>query len=93
MDLWIRSQDGETMMKVDRVDYSDGHIVGYQPNDDVEIILATYREKEKAMNILNEIWNLLKPHIEVNDTIDRADLIIKLKIYENMRLCYELPKD
>lgn len=57
MDICIRSQDKETMMAVDRVDYSNGHIVAYRPNDDDEIIVGSY-DKKRSIEIINEIQNI-----------------------------------
>lgn len=57
MNICIRSQDKEFLMAVDRIDYSAGHIVAYQPGDDEEIILGTY-DKKRSIEIIDEIQNI-----------------------------------
>jgi hypothetical protein len=58
MELWIRSQDRECLMKVDRVDYDisrEHRIVvnGFQT------LLGTYKTKERALEVLDEITDFI----------------------------------
>ena len=61
MDLWIRSQDKETLCKVDDIHieeqslYTDTHL---------KICLGTYKTKERALEVLDEIQMLLQPIIK-----------------------------
>lgn len=64
MELWIRSQDKETLCKVDDIHieeqslYTDTHLI---------ICLGTYKTKERALEILDEIQNILNLSLGVNN--------------------------
>lgn len=57
MELWIRSQSKETLMKVTKVHICDGIIFanGYTEFDER---IGVYKTKERAMEILEEIIDL-----------------------------------
>lgn len=62
MELWIRSQDKETLLKVNNI-FIDNE---YQPNGLYRILdngleLGRYETKERALEVLDEIQNILKP--------------------------------
>jgi len=72
MELWIRSQDKEDLIKVDNLglayrgkyNFMDkiGDIDNYcicQFVDDYHVKLGTYKTKERALEVLNEIQNIL----------------------------------
>lgn len=61
MELWIRSQDKEKLMKIDFVYLEEKSIVGYCQSTFTSPILATYKTKERALEVLDEIQNILKP--------------------------------
>jgi len=61
MELWIRSQDKHTLIKVDYL-YSeikefDGGFRIYVMPDEIEI--AKYKSKERALEVLDEIQNYI----------------------------------
>ena len=66
MNLWIRKQDGESLMMVDTIwiakNESDG---GYDirvpavPGSNMKLTVANYKTKEKAMEILDEVQDFL----------------------------------
>lgn len=62
MELWIRSQDKRILQKVDNIfldaNYENKRISTYD-GDNVE--LGTYKTKERAIEILDEIQNILNP--------------------------------
>lgn len=68
MELWIRSQSKETLMKVTKVHICDGVIFanGYTEFDER---IGEYATKERAIEILDEIQKLLKT-AELNDDIN-----------------------
>ena len=55
MSIWVRSQDKKTLVKADKL------IIGYDKNEKVYEIhnvydsLGTYKSKEKAIEVLDEI--------------------------------------
>lgn len=76
MELWIRSQDGECLLKTNRIDcdYSKGgyeiYVGGY------ETLMGIYDTKERALMILDEIQSILQPKVIFHEPkIDYNDLI------------------
>lgn len=65
MNLWVRSQDKRILQKVDNIfldaNYENKRISTYD-GDNIE--LGTYKTKERAIEILDEIQSLLQPTIE-----------------------------
>ena len=58
MELWIRSQDRENLVKVDRLTIDDTNSIFCDYND---FYLGTYETKERALEVLDDIQNILKP--------------------------------
>ena len=70
MELWIRSQDKTKLVKVDNIVYMDSS-EDYEKEvhslwNDCKGILGTYETKERALEVLDEIQNILKPKMIVN---------------------------
>ena len=65
MKLWIRSQDKKTLVKSDYITiiWSPFHysIVGYLNGKIKHKILGSYKTQKRAIEILDEIQNILKP--------------------------------
>lgn len=65
MNLWVRSQDKRILQKVDNIfldaNYENKRISTYD-GDNIE--LGTYKTKERAIEVLNEIQGLLQPIIK-----------------------------
>ena len=59
MELWIKSQSKETLMKVTKVHTCDGVIFanGYTEFDER---IGVYKTKERAIEVLDEIQSLLQ---------------------------------
>jgi hypothetical protein len=98
MNLWIRSQDKERLIKPidfyieETIDYvnksSEFDIYALNlANDDIRI--GTYKSKERAIEILYEIQNIFSLNIE-NMSYNEADLFLKAKMLDS---CYEMPKE
>lgn len=114
MDLWIRSQDKEKLLKVGGIQYQNCKLV---ENETVEAnilisfhnsydneILGEYATKERALEVLDEIQNILRPKIKYTQNIkedlkpeytykhfvsESSDIeVIQLNTY-----VYEMPKD
>lgn len=73
MELWIRSQDKTRLIKVNNVQYTyrkgdlysdvrGKHCIGTY-YDNLEI-LGEYATKERAIEVLDEIENIVKPRME-----------------------------
>lgn len=61
MDLWIRSQDRETLLKVTNfLCYAGFHEIRYPLLNDEYIVLGEYKTKERALEVLDEINDLLE---------------------------------
>ena len=102
MNLWVRSQDKRILQKVDNIfldaNYEDKRICTYD-GDNVE--LGTYKTKERALEVLDEIQNILKPQLIIKDsgkiigsfedTIVREGATYELK--ELSTFVYKMPKD
>lgn len=78
MNLWVRSQDKRILQKVDNIfldaNYENKRISTYD-GDNVE--LGTYKTKERALEVLDEIQDLLQ-----NAYIGNSN-----------RIVYEMPKE
>ena len=70
MELWIRSQDRGSLVKVDNLYVSVGNYICYYVEKGKEIPntyyrpsgeLGRYKTKERALEVLDEIQNILKP--------------------------------
>ena len=70
MDLWIRSQDRESLVKVDNLYVSVGNYICYYVEKGKEVPntyyrpsgeLGRYATKERALEVLDEIQEILKP--------------------------------
>ena len=78
MELWIRSQDKSSIVKVDNLYVSVGNYICYYVEKGKEVSgtyyrpsgeLGRYETKERALEVLDEIQKLLKT-AESNDDIN-----------------------
>ncbi len=60
MYLWIRSQDKEKLLKVNDIAIEMNMIYGYFDKNTEYELLGTYNSKERALEVLDEIQNILK---------------------------------
>jgi hypothetical protein len=63
MDLWIKSQDKKLLIKVNHIMRINNRIFAGDT-------LGEYDSEERAIEILDEIQNLLQPRIIVNGELD-----------------------
>ena len=110
MKLWIRSQDKTRLIKVSNVQYTyrkgdlysdvrGKHCIGTY-YDNLEI-LGEYATKERAIEILDEIQNILKPQVItklgkiVGKTCDGTIYTTpnEIEIKELSTYVYEMPKE
>lgn len=76
MDLWIRTQNRENTVKIINgygLKYNDKKtiIANYQPDftdkyDGYYDVLGTYKTKERALEVLDEIQNILFPKFKID---------------------------
>lgn len=110
MDLWVRSQDKEKLGKICLIEYSKDdygyHLFGWHDKFDGHS-LGTYKSKERALEILDEIQNILNPRLFVNvrPSEEMTELlgglqhgkILKMKNdfeYKEISTCvYEMPEE
>ena len=93
MDLWIRSQDKETLIKINRLDVDRNKI---QANFKSHfsgcdyVILGTYESNDRALEVLDEIQDRMLKSSFVKKTNGFGD---ELDIIPNNLLIYEMPKE
>lgn len=73
MELWIRSQDGECLMKVDRVDYDYCATLHRIVVNGYKVLVGVYSTRERAMQVLDEIQNILQPRYIMHEPIHAVD--------------------
>lgn len=96
MELWIRSQDREKLLKcnniaitnniVDKIDiikFEGYKIVGYFDKNTEYENLGTYKTKERALEVLDEIQNLLRPIYKITNEFKKSELTGIYKYVEN----------
>lgn len=73
MELWIRSQDKMNLVQIKQIslNYQDNKqvIANYAPEQYENSgcyyeLLGTYKTKERALEVLDEIENIVKPRME-----------------------------
>lgn len=114
MDLWIRSQDKMNLVQIKQIslNYQDNKqvIANYVPEQYENSgcyfeLLGTYKTKERALEVLDEIQKLLEPKIIIKNegrdcvaldgTIYRTNLVsnVNSDIQQLSTYVYEMPED
>lgn len=80
MDLWIRSQNKEILMKICDIAIDKNKIVGYFDKETEYETLGIYSSKERALEVLDEIQSIIKGKtiIKLNNLLRREE-VDKLK--------------
>ena len=60
MELWIRSQDRECLMKIKRADYDYSAGLHRILVDGYKVLVGIYETKERALEVLDEIATTIK---------------------------------
>ena len=106
MELWIRSQDKTTLIKVNKICFErniddEPTIYGYEKYDNYER-LVVYKTKERALEILDEIQKLLQPQMilskvgkPIAETCDGTVYVSpnEYEIKELSCVVYKMPKE
>lgn len=93
MELWIRSQDKECLMKVDRLDYDLSNYKHRIMANGYQTLVAEYETKVRALKVLDEIENFIYTEVNiVNSPYEAADIEVKSNILCNMVKIFEMPE-
>ena len=93
MELWIRSQDKETLIKIENISIdSENYIIGNLISDDNKSIcdywrLGHYKTKERALEVLDEIQRLITDLQYMSYAVDSSSF------YSYRPNVYEMPKE
>ena len=107
MDLWIRSQDKERLIKVEEIRYKyeystieekEFYRVEIPRRDGWSVTLGIYSTKEKALKVLEEIQNLLIDRYVVDEDYWGSDVFMprkdaEIKVLPRTCVVYQMPAD
>ena len=86
MELWIRSQDKEKLLKVNDIAIEMNMIYGYYDKNTEYELLGQYKSKERALEVLDEIQRKIESYkTEFNDS--------GITLKEVSTVVYEMPKN
>lgn len=78
MELWIRSQDKAILIKVDNISYinisKDNEKEIHSLCSDFKNVLGTYKTKRRALEVLDEIEDLMRSLCDSNFKIIRYEM-------------------
>lgn len=92
MELWIRSQDKESLLKINNLEikeFKEGYGIGQWLNESNFYGLSIYKSKERALEILNEIQEHIQKQGQSYMLTDEKGIPAGLKEYGNI---YEMPE-
>ena len=91
MELWIRSQDKLKLFNNCNLYINTTFVDEFAIEDlnNESIKLGTYKTKERALEVLDEIQNIFSLKIE-NKSYEEADLVLKAKMLDSY---YQMPED
>lgn len=102
MELWIRSQDRTFLRKVNTIGIVEGRDF-WSIDENLTVSFGKFKTKERALEVLDEIQNVLKPIFKINYEYDDSQPIIdgewlkslkaESKIEELSCYVYEMPKE
>ena len=97
MELWIRSQNKDRLLKVNAIIIASFNdliaIHGYIDNGN-QVWLGNYKSKERALEVLDEIQKSLSSNFNFNGDYEQLDILIKTKMINGLYgVIYEMPKD
>ena len=99
MELWVRGQNRESLIKVydiwiDDTDMVDKKYVSVMANSRFSFELGTYKTKERALEVLDEIQKCLCADFIFNGTYQEIDAQLKAKMTNALYgFIYEMPKE
>ena len=99
MNLWIRSQDREKIVNCNDIVVNGNSIIGYFDKDTEYEELGTYKSKERALEVLDEIQKLLMPIYQIKSEFKKSELTGNCKWETSQEYVpinnkvYEMPKE
>ena len=106
--MWIRTQNKEDLIKCQKISIigpsKDVYLLVELTNDNY-IELGIYKSKERALEVLDEIQNLLIPKVILNtysvenkETAYSKELVIEpiindIKVQNNVNMFYQMPEE
>ena len=103
MELWIRSQSRKNLMKANDIVVNYNKILVFK-DDDTSTEVGEYKTKERTLEVLDEIQNILKPQLLIrrNDDNDKVLLgalqksvtqKLDMEFKELSTYVYEMPQE
>ena len=99
MELQIRSQDKTRLSKINSIQYGEyqgaHYINGYCINEVDNIDLGIYATKERALEVLDEIQNLINPKyatVEVDKPFE-GKIEMNVATFPMGQIVYKMPKE
>jgi hypothetical protein len=103
MELWIRSQDKTFLKKVNTIGIVEGQDFCFI-SENITTDLGKYKTKERALEVLDEIQNILKPKMIVNTyKVEQAKLcdgtqfiqpmLDDIQVQSATSYVYQMPED
>lgn len=107
MELWIRTQTGQSLVKINNVSITK-QTEGRYIIDCDNWILGRYKSEERALQILDEIQNILQPRViyhqpEINyddmiHSLSESIMIqskqkVEMELKEAGQVVYQMPKE
>ena len=103
MELWIRTQSKQSLVKVNNISINEQDKNRYII-DSNDWILGRYKSYERALEVLDEIQNILKPKIFVRANEDNEKILlgrlqkgvtqkVDMEFKELLTYVYEMPKE
>lgn len=92
MELWVRSQNKGALIKVEMLGNTDGIIHSYSGVN--KTILGKYKSDERAIEVLDEIQNILNPIVSIKQPkINADDLIHSMSEYVTIQTTQQVEYD
>ena len=88
MELWIRSQDKTQLAQITGLLLNDNEIRGFTNYHQNYYELGTYKTKERALEVLDEIQAILSPKLKTTLTKDGLNVEVIDKNYD----VYQMPE-
>ena len=92
MNLWVRTQDKECLTNISNIQYVyKNNIHGLGTYYDNLKILGTYKTKERALEVLDEIEEYITPTLGLlDDTLNGKQIC---QVGNILSMVYQMPKD
>ena len=94
--MWVRTQDKETLVKADKlyIDKNNNkYTINFDSCTDRWYILGTYKSKERAIEVLDEIQERISPKFNYEGNNEEVDVFIKTQMLNSMIAVYQMPEE